>query len=649
MTTLCRRQAAVPERPATVWNNSRMQNPGRSGAPGRCGKKGESNLKKFSAVLLVLTLLCSCVFGAQAETDTLSVGTLTKMNGYFFTDLWGNNATDLEVQNLIHGLSTIAWVSESEYIPDPTVVKELLLQDNPDGSRTFYVFLNEGLCYSDGSEITAVDYVFTILLLASPQLKALGGAETAYSFLQGYDAYHSGETEYFSGVRLMSSYIFSLTVDAAHLPFYYENSYADVTPYPIQVLLGDYQVADSESGAYLTTDNDALPLPFAAETLRERLFGKNGYMTAPSVVSGPYCLERFDFESSTAVLNANPNYPGNAYGQKPLIESIVISECGVDEALEGLENGGFDLVTQCVSGSMIEAGLSAGFNCELYPRRGLAYVCFACEGSILSDAAVRKAIACMTDREGLVDSYLGSYGVTVYGYYGVGQWMAQTALGSFSLNGTQAVSLQDFNTTPFDIQAAEQLLNEAGWNKSAEGGAYTDGVRYNGKGEPLSLTLAIPEGGAGGAAYADFVKDTYASAGAELVIDVIPFDELLTDLYSAGERSYDMYFLGSNFSKLFDPGTVFRADEKNVSVSNLTRVNDERLFEKARAMNLVKSGNTVGYYEAWRDFQICFGEVMPLLPLYSNLYADFYGSRLTDYSLVGCRDWTEAILSASIR
>ena len=606
-------------------------------------------MKKFSALLLVLTLLCSCAVGAAADADTLSVGTLTKMNGYFFTDLWGNNSTDLEVQNLIHGLSTIAWVSESEYTPDPTVVKELLLQDNADGSRTFYVFLNDTLCYSDGSEITAADYVFTILLLASPQVKALGGAETAYSFLQGYDAYHSGETEYFSGVRLMSRYIFSLTVEEAYLPYYYENSYADVTPYPIQVLLGDYQVADSASGAYLTTDDDELPLPFAAETLKERLFGNNGYMTTPSVVSGPYCLDRFDSETSTAVLSANPNYPGNAYGQKPAIDSMVITECGVDEALEGLKNGGYDLVTQCVSGDMIEAGLDAGLNYELYPRRGLAYVCYACEGNILSDTAVRRAIACMTDREGFVNSYLGSYGVAVYGYYGVGQWMAQASLGSFALDGTQAVSLQDFNTTPFDIKAAEQLLDDAGWNRSSAGGIYTEGVRYNAKGEPLLLRLAIPEGGAGGAAYADFVKDTYASAGIDLAIDVLPFDELLADLYSAGERSYDLYFLGSNFSKLFDPGIVFHADEKNVSVTDLTRVNDERLFEKARAMNFVKAGDTIGYYEAWRDFQTCFGEVMPLLPLYSNLYADFYGSRLTDYSLVGCRDWTEAILSASIR
>lgn len=592
--------------------------------------------------------MISVGFCENESTDTLSVVTLTQMRGYFFTDLWGNNSTDLDVQNLIHGLSTVAWMSENEYTPDPTVVKELLTQDNADGSRTFYVFLNDGLTYSDGSEITAEDYVFTVLLLASPQVKELGGTETAYNFLTGYDAYHSGQTQCFAGVRLLGKTIFSLTVDSAYLPFYYENSYVDVTPYPIQVLLGDYKVADSDEGAWLTTDNDKLPVPFASEDLNERLFGKNGYMSTPAVVSGPYCIDKYDAENGSVSFTANPCYPGNAYGTKPVIEKLLLTDCGAQEAMEGLKSGRFDLLCQCVSAEMIEEGAAAGLACELYPRRGLGYVCFACEGGILADVSVRKAIACATDREGFAEAYLGSYGTAAYGYYGLGQWMVQTALGNLAVDGAEQVCVESFSTTPYDLEMANQYLDEAGWNRALALDRYRYGIRCNEKGEPLMLKLAVPAGSKAAEEFVAFAGSAYEKIGIGLEVTALPFDILSDDLYSDGEREYDMYFLGSNFSKVFDPAVVFNADERNTSVSNLTRVADKELYDKALAMRSVKSGDVAGYFDAWRVFQTRFGEVMPLLPLYSNLYADLSGSRLTSYSLVGRRDWTEAILYASL-
>ena len=582
------------------------------------------------------------------RADTLSVGTLTRMRGYFFTDLWGNNSTDLDVQNLIHGLSTVAWVSESEYTADPTVVKELLTQDNADGSKTFYIFLNDGLMYSDGSEITAADYVFTVLLLASPQVKQLGGAETAYNFLTGYDAYHSGETQCLSGVHLLGKTIFSLTVDSAYLPFYYENSYVDVTPYPVQALLGDYMVADSDEGAYLTTDDDSLSLPFDADRLNDRLFGKNGYMSTPNVVSGPYCIKKYDAASGSVSFTANPYYPGNAYGAKPNIEKMLLTACGADEAIDGLRDGRFDLICQCVSAEMIKNGIEKGFSCELYPRRGLGYVCFACESSILSDVSVRKAIACATDRAGFAESYLGSYGTAAYGYYGLGQWMVQTALGNLTVDGAEQVSVENFNTTPYDLETANRYLDEAGWNSALALDSSRYGIRCNEKGELLKLKLAVPAGSKAAEEFITFASSAYEKIGIRLQVVELPFDVLSDDLYSAGERAYDMYFLGSNFSKVFDPSVIFNADERNTSVSDLTRVADQQLFDKALAMRSVRAGDAAGYFDAWCAFQTRFGEVMPLLPLYSNLYADLGGSRLMAYSLVGRRDWTEAILYASL-
>lgn len=594
-----------------------------------CRKKGEDSLKKLIAVLLALALLCTCAV-CETEGNAVTVATLTGMRGNFFTDLWGNGSTDLDVQNLIHGLSTVEWVSENSYEPNPTTVKELLTQENEDGSKTFYVFLNEGLCYSDGSEITAEDYVFTVLLLASPQVKQLGGAETAFNWIKGYRAYHSGETDRFSGVRLMSRYLFSLTVDSAFLPFFYEDSYVDVMPYPVQVLLGNYSVADSAQGAYLKAEDNGLPMPFAAENLKTRLFGKNGYMSSPSVVSGPYCLKKYDAGQGIAVFVKNPYYPGNVEGIKPSIEKITLVECDVQSAMAGLKDGSIDLINQCVSADMIDGAIADGFAYELYPRRGLGYVCFACERKLLSDSNVRRAITCATDRSGYAAAYLGNYGVPAYGYYGMGQWMTQIALGNAVPEGFDEVYLEDFSTTPFDTQKARQLLKNAG---------YADGI---------DLTLAIPEGSEAGRTFVKFVSESYAAAGIGLRVTEIPFAKLLDDLYGTDERDYDAYFLGSNFSKVFDVSVVFETDGLTAPAENLTRVTDEQLYGQALAMRSCAPGNIKGYFDAWCAFQQRFGEVMPLMPLYSNLYADLFGARLTGYGMLGRRDWTEAILYASV-
>ncbi len=577
----------------------------------------------------MLAILCSAAIG-ETEENAVTVATLTAMRGYFFTDLWGNNSTDLDVQNLIHGLSTIEWVSENQYEPNPTAVKELLAQENEDGSKTFYVILNEGLCYSDGSEISASDYVFSVLLLASPQVMQLGGAETAYNWIRGYEAYHSGETDHFSGVRLMGNYIFSLTVEDEYLPFFYENSYVDITPYPIQVLLGDYTVVDSARGAYLKAEDDALPTPFSAEKLKEKLFGKNGYMTTPSVVSGPYRIVKYDGENGIAVFEKNPMYPGNAEGVVPSVEKITLIGTNAADALNGIKDGTYDLVVQCVSGNMIDEAIADGVNYDMYPRRGLGYICFACEKQTMNDILVRKAIASATNRSGYTAEYLGSYGITAYGYYGVGQWMTQAALGNVDIEGLTGVSAESFDTIPYEINNAKYFLNEAG---------YRDGI---------DLTLAIPENSEAGKTFVKYTAADYEKAGIHLTIAEIPFDELLDDLYGPEERKYDMYFLGSNFSKVFDPSISFMFGGMNASATNLTRISDEELYKKSLAMRSCEPGDIKGYFDAWCAFQQKFGEVMPLIPLYSNLYADLFSMRLTGYGLSGHREWADAILYASV-
>ena len=136
-------------------------------------------MKRIIAWSLLLTVLLtplSVLSEDWAERVTpaydyqaLTVGNPTPLEGNFFTDMWGNNTSDLDVRLLLHGYNLIVWNGEEGmFAVNPTVVSGIAVVDNEAGDRTYYLSLYSDLRYSDGSPITARDYAFSYLFCASP-------------------------------------------------------------------------------------------------------------------------------------------------------------------------------------------------------------------------------------------------------------------------------------------------------------------------------------------------------------------------------------------------------------------------------------------------------------------------------------------------
>ena len=192
-------------------------------------------MHKLMALLLALALLCSgagfaeeATDGANAAADTaaetpvvltpaeialmgrpestepthITVGNTTKVSGDFFTSLWSNNTSDIDVRTMIHGYSPVVWDSQVDFVLDHMVVESV--EGAADGANTVYIVnLQQDLVYSDGqTPITAADYVFSYLLCASNEVAQLGAETKQYEHLVGYEEYSSGESDVFSGVRL---------------------------------------------------------------------------------------------------------------------------------------------------------------------------------------------------------------------------------------------------------------------------------------------------------------------------------------------------------------------------------------------------------------------------------------------------------------
>lgn len=258
-------------------------------------------MKRLLAMILSLIMVLSGMALANASEDALVVGSTTRMSGDFFAGLWSSNTADIDVRALLHDAHTVSWLAAGNYDTNKNVISNVSITTDKQGNQTYEFTIQPDLKYSDGSAITAKDYVFSVLLLSAPQIVELGAANTNYAHLVGWEEY-AAEAAVFSGVRLISDDTFSLTVKAKNLPYFYHLSLVDVAPYPMAVIAPECDVKDDGEGAYITGD-------FTAELLSKTLLNaETGYVSHPSVVSGAYCLTSYDAAQGVAEFEINPYY-----------------------------------------------------------------------------------------------------------------------------------------------------------------------------------------------------------------------------------------------------------------------------------------------------------------------------------------------------
>ena len=327
--------------------------------------------------------------------DELTVGSTTPFDGKFFTQLWGNDSSDLDVRMLIHGYDTIEWsVEQSQFGVDPSVVSGIAVAENAAGDRTYTLTLYDDLYYSDGTKITAWDYAFSVLLSIDPKLAELGANPRPMDYLAGYNEYVSGQASYLSGLHVQDDNTLVFLVLSDHLPYFYELTMLDCVPYPIHVIAPGCEVRDDGQGVYIANADDSVEEPvFTTELLRQTIMDEaTGYMSHPSVVSGPYKLTSFD--GTTAEFEINEYYKGNANGMKPVIPKLIYRTADSATMMEELGRGEYGLLNRCVSTDAVQHDFDVspiGFARGEIPYTGL-YAFPADEGLRANAvAAVREA------------------------------------------------------------------------------------------------------------------------------------------------------------------------------------------------------------------------------------------------------------------
>ncbi len=614
----------------------------------------------------------------QYDYSELTVAVTTPLMGNFFTNMWGNASSDLDIRNLVHGYNLIEWnADEGMFVVDESVISGTTVTREANQDVTFVLALYTDLKYNDGTPITAWDYAFSMLLSISPEMKEIGASVKTPVYIRGYKEYISGTSKTLSGLKVLNDNTLSITIDASYLPFFYELALLDCVPYPISVIAPGVKAADDGNGIYLTNADAANgEAQFTADLLRKTILDEaTGYLTHPSVTSGPYTL--LSYENGTAVLEVNPYYKGNSKGQRPMIPRITVVSIGADEQVPALADGTITVLNKASSLQTIEDGIAATNEDPMltstnYLRSGLGFIGFNAERQPMDDLSVRQAIAYLTDRQGMIAEAVGTYGLRTDGFYGLGQWMYQVLNGTMSPieppteNATEKekkeyddaveawgkLSLEDIKAYEVDPDAAAALLDEAGWNLNEKGETFdatNDTLRYKKTDDglvPLKLTLAYANGSAAGTALEGTMVQNLAAAGIELTVSAISADELLNQYYRNTEPAYDMFFLATNFDVLYDPSGYFAETEDGKHVWKTFGLEDEELYAKTIDMRRTEPGDLLSYCAKWLEFQELFAEKLPALPVYSNVYVDFYPLVLHNYEVTSSISWPQAIAGA---
>lgn len=642
-------------------------------------------IRRWTARILLLMLLLfpaahSGMPGAAAEEETdsdaegsrwveydyrkLDVGNPSPMEGKFFTLMWGGTTSDQDAQRLLHGYHLVKWDAQLGKIRfDRSVVSGGVTMDDAEGNRTYILRLQEDLKYSDGKNITAKDYAFGLLIQMLPAVQETGGQPIDASWLLGAEEYLRGEANCLKGLRLLGNHQISITVRAEALPWYFELSRLNICPYPISEIAPGHTISDAGEGVFLNS-------PITPEELQDHVLDEeHGYLRHPGTVSGAYKLESFDGQK--AVFSRNRFYKGGEDGRKPLLETLSLTQADPSKMIQQLGDGTFGLLNKVTRAEMLQAGMDLTRQPERqyamsnYPRSGLSLLWFNENSQKAQELAVRKAVALSLDRDAFVREYVGPYGMKVDGYYGIGQWMYQALNGNgtydppMSARPTEAerrardqailtlktLNLDGLTRYSLNTEAANAVLDEAGWTLDMGGGSYVPGegdIRYkivNDRLLRLRLVLAVPDNPELVRAMEKTFVPALAEAGIELMIRTADMKSI-QDYYSGLGEGIDMVFLGENFSDVFDP-EVFRTEGD----SEIART-DKELYEMSLEMLRTEPGDAVEFLSRWVRLQERISETLPLIPLYSNMYFDFYTCELHDYEVARKTSWADAVLTS---
>lgn len=643
-------------------------------------------MKKFLALLLAVVMVLTMVACGEKKADgQVVIGTSTEASGdWAYSAFVRNpNAADQAVMTLTDDMTTVDSDQHGDYGINKTVVKSYERIEEENGNVTFKFVINDGLKFNNGEAVTAQNFVAWTMFVTSPAGKEMGVVSATYNMLPGGLAYRNGETNVLSAVRLYDEKTFSITIaktgedgETSYLPYYYDITYAAMQAVNLTYWFGEgWSVKDDGEGVYFVNADGK---EFTAETVGETVTAGR-FATGNRVTAGPYNLVSFDQSSREIVLEVNENYNGNFEGQKPGIQKLVIVKTSEDTVMDMITTGQIQIYSQIADGSevnavmdLIEAG-TINSSTSQYDRAGYGYFGFACDLGPTQFTEFRQAVAYLLDRVEFAQTFCKGWGSVVHGPYCT----------AFTMTAKTDIE-KKINHYDYNPEKAVELLKQAGFVYNADGSDYVDGsgeVRYAKVTEeqakyydsfnkvladgtilmPATINWASSEGNAVSALLSTMLANSEATkaAGVSIVKTEMTFPELLNYMYRqdsyglGGDYSmptYNMFNLATGYNGgVYDESYNWTTDPEYIEQGyNVQHLYDEQLNKLSMDMVYgVEPDDEATYLDLWEKYIIRWNELLPMVPLYSNIYVTVYPNTIDNYAEDSFWGFERAILYAN--
>ena len=645
-------------------------------------------MKKFLALLLAVVMvltMVACGEGKKKADGQVVIGSSTEASGdWAYSAFVRNpNATDNAVLKLTDDMATVESDQHGDYGINKTVVKSYERIEEENGNVTFKFVINDGLKFNNGEAVTAQNFVAWTMFVTSPAGKEMGVVSATYNMLPGGLAYRNGETNVLSAVRLYDDKTFSITIaktgedgETSYLPFYYDITYASMQAVNLTYWFGEgWSVKDDGEGVYFVNADGK---EFTAETIGDTVTAGR-FATGNRVTAGPYNLVSFDQSSREIVLEVNENYNGNFEGQKPGIQKLVIVKTSEDTVMDMITTGQIQIYSQIADGSEVNAVLdlidagTINSSTSQYDRAGYGYFGFACDLGPTQFTEFRQAIAYLLDRVEFAQTFCKGWGSVVHGPYCT----------AFTMTAKTDIE-KKINHYDYNPEKAVELLKQAGFVYNADGSDYVDGsgeVRYAKVTEeqakyydsfnkvladgtilmPATVNWASSEGNAVSALLSTMLanSDATKAAGVSIVKTEMTFPELLNYMYRqdsyglGGDYSmptYNMFNLATGYNGgVYDESYNWTTDPEYIEQGyNVQHLYDEQLDKLSMDMVYgVEPSDEATYLDLWEKYIIRWNELLPMVPLYSNIYVTVYPNTIDNYAEDSFWGFERAILYAN--
>ena len=422
----------------------------------------------------------------EGEANSVILGSSTELSGAFRNSSWGKSSpgsSDLDIQTLTTGYSTMMSDKDGVYQWNEYAIAEVPTSVvNEDGSLTYTIKVKDDMVFSDGSAITAKNYIAATLANSTDVIVAAGGTGNSGMTLVGYDEFKAytgeGDKVYFEGIKLIDDYTFSVTFTADYANYYYANTYAAFSPVPMALYLGENDIVVAEDGScglsdefYAKVEKDGAETYAMVDVINANLAWDSELPW-----SGPYVVSNYDSATLTATLTLNEKYPGDTARGKASIETITYVKMVAETQTDMFKNGEIDVLAGITGAAETEAALALveeapeKYAETHYDRAGYGKLAFRCDLGPTSMTEVRQAIMYTINRPEFAQTFTGGYGSVVHGPY-------YSGAAAYVANADEIL----LNQYAYSADAAVAVLEEAGWiynDKGEEFVAGTDAIRY---------------------------------------------------------------------------------------------------------------------------------------------------------------------------